>query len=157
MGLFDFFFGSKKKKSVVKEIDKRDFFPRTSIPTRTYNKSIQDNKADDDWWEREKKRRKKEEEDRYSNNDLLSPLNPLSPLWYGNQQDDTIQPSPPSVEYGGGSFGGAGSSSDWSPPDTSSSDSSSHSSSDSSSSYDSGSSDSGSSDSGGCDSGGSSD
>lgn len=135
MGLFNFLFGSKKRKAVVKEFGKADYFPQTPIPTRTYNKSVQEDSKDDDWC----RRRKNQYDD-----DFMNPLNPVSPIFYGNNNDTPI-PESHHTDFGGGDFGGGGSSSNWTPPDTGSQSDSGSSSSSDSSSYDSGSSDSGSS------------
>lgn len=87
--------------------------------------------------------------------DVSSPLNPLSPFYIGNSQNDELIRHN-DINFDGGSFGGGGASGSWDSPHESS-----HHSSDSGSSYDSGSSsnyDSGSSssDSSSCDSGSSS-
>lgn len=136
MGLLSWLLGRKKDKREVKEFDKRDFFPQTPMPTRMYNKSIQESKSDDDWWEREKRRREQQQ---------LYDLNSGYAIDNFNQPDSgNTPPHDTHNDYGGGSFGGGGSSSDWSGPGYDSG----------SSSSDSSSSDSGSSDSGGGDSGG---
>lgn len=140
MSIFNFLFGKKKQSEVQK---KHDHF----MPTKKYSRSTDLAAENDEYY---RKIRKQKQND--SSSDLMNPLNPLSPLWYGHSDMNSDNYVPPSSNndndfkgFGGGDFGGGGAGGSWGSG-------SSHDSG-SSSSYDSGSSDSGSSS---CDSGSSS-